>query len=397
MAWNNQGGPWGGGGKSPWGRGTGPSGGGGGNRPPDFEEMLRRGQDRMKSVLPGGVGSWRGLALVVAAIIAIWLATGFYVVNPGQVGVNMVFGAFWRQTEPGWYWNAPWPIGYVIKPDVAQRKRTEIGFNSVGGDADREVPEESLMLTGDENIVDVRVIVLWRIEDVRKYLFEIDQPETSVKNAAEAALREIVGQSKFQETTTEKRGEIEARAKELSQKILDTYNSGIRIEELSMQKVDAPQEVRDAFLDVQRAKADRVSSVNQAQAYVNKILQDAQGQAVQIVKQAEAYKAQKIALAQGDAQRFLSVYEQYKVNPSITERRLYLDTMSEVFGNMNKVLVDPSTSGSGVIPYLPLDQLVPKGTPRISSAPQQSVPPGQPTPVTPMPGTTASPDTGASQ
>jgi membrane protease subunit HflK len=396
MAWNNQGGPWGGG-KSPWGRGSGPSGGG--NRPPDFEEMLRRGQDRMKSYLPGGFGSGRGLAMLVVAIIAIWGATGLYVVNPGQVGVNMVFGEFSSQTEPGWHWNPPWPVGYVIKPDVAQRKRTEIGFNSVvGTDTDREVPEESLMLTGDENIVDVRVIVLWRIEDVGKYLFKIDQPETSVKNAAEAALREIVGQSKFQETTTEKRGQIEARAKELAQKILDTYESGVRIEELSMQKVDAPQEVRDAFLDVQRAKADRVSSVNQAQAYVNKILQDAQGQAVQIVKQAEAYKAQKVALAQGDAQRFLSVYEQFKLNPAITERRLYLDTMSEVFGTMNKVLIDPKASGAGgVVPYLPLEQLIPKGTPRPSNAPQQSVPPGQSTPVTPMPGSTASPDTGASQ
>ena len=396
MAWNNQGGPWGGG-KSPWGRGSGPSGGG--NRPPDFEEMLRRGQDRMKSVLPGGLGSGRGLAVLIVAIIAIWGATGLYVVNPGQVGVNMVFGEFASQTEPGWHWNPPWPVGYVIKPDVSQRKRTEIGFNSISGtDTDREVPEESLMLTGDENIVDVRVIVLWRIEDVGKYLFKIDQPETSVKNAAEAALREIVGQSRFQETTTEKRGEIEARAKELAQKILDSYESGVRIEELSMQKVDAPQEVRDAFLDVQRAKADRVSSVNQAQAYVNKILQDAQGQAVQIVKQAEAYKAQKVALAQGDAQRFLSVYEQYRLNPAITERRLYLDTMSEVFGNMNKVLVDPNASGSGgVVPYLPLEQLVPKGTPRQSNAPQQSVPPGQSTPVTPMPGSTVSPDTGVSQ
>src|SRR5690349_11428934 len=157
MAWNNQGGPWGGGGnKSPWGRGPNSGGSGGGNRPPDFEQMLRRGQDGMRGLLHGGIGSGRGRALVVIAAIAIWLASGFYVVTPGQVGVNLVFGKFWDQTDPGWHWNAPWPAGDVIKPDVARRNTTEIGYSTVGGtDADRDVPEESLMLTGDENIVDV--------------------------------------------------------------------------------------------------------------------------------------------------------------------------------------------------------------------------------------------------
>jgi len=394
MAWNNQGGPWGGG-KSPWGRGSGPSGGG--NRPPDFEEMLRRGQDRMKNVLPGGMGSGRGLAALIVIVVAIWAATGFYVVRPAEVGVNLVFGKYINQTDPGWHWNWPWPVGEVMKPDVARWNTTEIGYNTLGGD-DRDIPEESLMLTGDENIVDVRVRVLWRIADVQKYLFQIDDPEASVKNASEAAVREIVGQSKFQEITTENIGNILTSAEALTQKILDSYSSGIQIEEVTFQKNDAPQEVRDAFLDVQRAKADRVSSVNQAQAYFNKVIQDAQGQAVQIVRQAEAYKAQKVALAQGDAQRFLSIYAQYKVNPAITERRLYLDTMSEVFGNMKNVLIDPSASGAaaGVVPYLPLEQLVPKGNPRAANAPSQAVPPAQTTPVTPMPGTAASPDSGAS-
>ncbi|MES1151049.1 MAG: FtsH protease activity modulator HflK [Dongia sp.] len=399
MAWNNQGGPWGGGGnKSPWGRGPN-SGGGGGNRPPDFEQMLRRGQDRMRSMLPGGIGSGRGLALIVIALVAIWAATGFYVVNPGQVGVNLFFGRFLSQADPGWHWNWPWPTGDVIKPDVARRNTTEIGYSTIAGtEADRDVPEESLMLTGDENIVDVRVRVLWRITDVQKYLFQIDDPETSVKNAAEAAIREIVGQSKFQEITTEKIGDIANRSQELTQKILDSYNAGVTVDELSFQKVDAPQEVRDAFLDVQRAKADRVSSVNQAQGYANKIKQDAQGQAVQIVKQAEAYKAQKVALAQGDAQRFLSVYEQFKVNPTVTERRLYLDTMSDVFGRMNKVLVDPSLGGqggSGVVPYLPLDQLLQKPAPRVpDSAPAAAAPSNTQTQVTPAP---EAGGTGASQ
>jgi membrane protease subunit HflK len=402
MAWNNQGGPWGGGGnKSPWGRGPNSGGSGGGNRPPDFEQMLRRGQDRMRNLLPGGIGSGRGFALVVAAVVVVWAATGFYVVNPGQVGVNLVFGSYKGQTDPGWHWNWPWPVGDVQKPNVTQRYSTEIGYSTISGsDADRDVPEESLMLTGDENIVDVRARVLWRISDVEKYLFQIDDPETSVKNAAEAALREIVGQSKFQEITTDKIAETASRSQELTQKILDSYNSGITVDELTLQKADAPQEVRDAFLDVQRAKNDRVSSVNQAQGYANKIKQDAAGQAVQIVRQAEAYKAQKVALAQGDAQRFLSVYDQFKVNPSVTERRLYLETMSDVFGHMNKVLVDPGIGGagggSGVVPYLPLEQLLQNAPARLQNpAPANPAPSGSAnqTQVTPTPDTS----TGASQ
>jgi len=396
MAWNNQGGPWGGGGKSPWGRGPNPSGGGGGNRPPDFEQMLRRGQDRVRNLLPGGLGSIRGLALIVVAVIAVWAATGFYVVNPGQVGLNLVFGTYKGQTDPGWHWNWPWPAGAVNLLNVTQRNSTEIGYNA---DGDRDVPEESLMLTGDENIVDVRVRVLWRIGDVVKYQFQIDDPETSVKNAAEAAIREIVGQSKFQEITTDKIADIASRSQELTQKILDSYNAGISVDELTFQKVDAPQEVRDAFLDVQRAKADRVSSVNQAQGYANKIKQDAAGQAVQIVRQAEAYKAQKVALAQGDAQRFLSVYAQFKVNPAVTERRLYLDTMSDVFGRMNKVLIDPGIGGAGggqgVVPYLPLEQLLQKPAARtLDTPPPAPAPSNTPTQVSPAPETGG---TGASQ
>src|SRR6185369_2013104 len=171
MAWNNQGGPWGGGNRSPWGRGPNSSGGsGGGNRPPDFEQMLRRGQDRMRSMLPGGIGSGRGLALIVSALVVVWAATGFYVANPGQVGLNMVFGRYEGPTDPGWHWNWPWPVGDVTLLNVSQRYSTEIGYSA---DSDRDVLEESLMLTGDENIVDIRARVLWRISDVEKYQFQI--------------------------------------------------------------------------------------------------------------------------------------------------------------------------------------------------------------------------------
>ncbi|WP_374652545.1 FtsH protease activity modulator HflK [Dongia sp.] len=358
MAWNNQGGPWGGG-QSPWGRG------GGGNQPPDFEEMIKRGQDRMKSILPGGFGSGRALALIGAAAVVLWLVTGFYVVNPGQVGVNMLFGRFVSQTPPGLRWNWPVPIGDHYTPDVATRNRVEVGFRAeTASGSDRDVPEESLMLTGNENIIDVRAVVLWRINDVEQYLFGIGgDPKDNVKNAAEAALREIIGQSTFEYAITEGRGTIEVKARDLAQQMLDTYKLGdasagaITIEQLSLQKVDAPSEVIDAFRDVQKARADKEAAINDAQAYFNQVTEEAIGQSTQIVKQAEAYKAEKVAIAQGDAQRFVSVYDQYQKAPDITQRRLYLEAMSGILANMNKIIIDEG-AGNGAIPYLPLDQLI---------------------------------------
>jgi modulator of FtsH protease HflK len=376
MSWNNQGGggPWGGGGgnqgggNSPWSRGP----GGGGNQPPDFEEMLRRGQDRMKNLVPGGMGPGKIAALVGGAAIVLWLASGLYQVQPSQVGVPLIFGKFTGETtENGLHWNWPAPIGSVLTPNVFERNTVEIGFRGnlgSSGSGGGSIEEESLMLTGDENIVQVEANVQWHIEDVQKYLFEIRDPVESkeadepkndtVKNAVEAAIREIVGQNTFEYLVTTGRGMIGERAQTLAQEILDRYNSGIRIDTLALQQAAPPQEAIEAFVDVQRAKADRESTVNEAQAYVNKVTQEAQGQAIQIVKQAEAYRAEKIANAKGDTQRFLSVYEQFKKNPDVTSRRLYLETIEGIMEKMNKVLVDSGSGSGGPVPYLPLDQLL---------------------------------------
>ncbi len=367
MAWNNQGGPWGGGGQgggsggSPWSRGPGGA--------PDFVDMLRRGQDRLRKLIPGGLGPRRIVVLIVAAAIGLWLVSGLYTVQPGERGVPLIFGQFFGPpTEPGLHWNWPVPIGTVVTPNVETPNQVEIGFRgSQASSATREVDEESLMLTGDENIVQVEAVVLWRIADVEKYLFDLRDPaelanpgvikNESVKNVVEAAIREIIGQSSFEYTITEGRQDIGQKAQELSQRILESYNSGIRIEELSLQRVDAPADVIEAFRDVQKARADKVTTINEAQAYFNQITQDAEGQATQIIRQGEAYKAEKVANAQGDTQRFLSIYEQYKANPAVTARRLYLETLERIMAGMNKVLVD-SDGGTGAIPYLPLDQLL---------------------------------------
>ena len=394
MSWNNQGGggPWGGGGggnqgggNSPWSRGP----GGGGNQPPDFEEMLRRGQDRMKNLVPGGMGPGKIGGLIGGAAIVLWLASGLYQVQPSEVGVPLIFGRYTGETtENGLHWNWPAPVGSVLTPNVLERNTVEIGFRGKLGSSSSgggSVEEESLMLTGDENIVQVEANVQWHIEDVQKYLFEIRDPVESkaadepkndtVKNAVEAAIREIVGQNTFEYLVTTGRGTIGERALVLSQKILDGYNSGIRIDTLALQQAQPPQEVIEAFVDVQRAKADRESAVNEAQAYVNKVTQEAQGQAIQLVKQAEAYRAEKVANAKGDTQRFLSVYEEYKKNPDVTSRRLYLETIEGIMEKMNKVLVDSGSGAGGPVPYLPLDQLL-KQQPQKPTA----APPPQPAP-----------------
>ena len=366
MFWQSQGGgPWGSGprGGGPWGgNGSGPGPRRRGPQPPDFEEILRRGQDRFRRVLPGGFRTGGGIAIVAIAIVVMWLASGFYRVLPDEVGVVLRFGAYNRTTQPGLNYHLPSPIEKVLTPSVTRVNRTEIGYRNAEGTAarggTRQVPEEALMLTGDENIVDINFTVFWIIKDARAYLFNIRAPDATVKSAAESAMREVIGETPIAQALAEGRGKIETDTQHLLQGILDSYSAGIDVTQLQLLRVDPPAPVIDAFRDVQRALADREKLRNEAEAYRNDIIPRARGAAVGIKQEAEAFRQEIIARSQGDADRFTSVYRAFKAAQDVTLQRLYLETMEEILKNSNKVIIDKSAEGrGGVLPYLPLPAL----------------------------------------
>jgi len=395
MFWLSQGGgPWGSGprGGGPWGggnrgNGSGPSPRGRGPQPPDFEELLRRGQDRFRRVLPpGGFSSRRWIALGALVVVGAWVASGIYTVDPDEVGVVLRFGAYNRTTEPGLNYHLPAPIERVLKPSVTRVNRTEIGYRNaegaaIRGAATRQVPEEALMLTGDENIVDINFTVFWVIKDAKAYLFNIRAPEATVKSAAESAMREVIGETPIAQALAEGRGKIETDTHTLLQGILDTYRAGIVVTQLQLLRVDPPNPVIDAFRDVQRALADRERLRNEAEAYRNDIIPRARGDAVRIKQEAQAYRQEITARAQGDADRFTSVYRAFKAAQDVTIQRLYLETMEEVLKNSNKVIIDKSAQNqSGVLPFLPLPALT--GAGGTAGPPAQGSATGSPTPVT---------------
>lgn len=368
----NGGGPWGGGGNNngPWGGGS--NRGGGGGNPPDLEELLKRTQDRMKTVLPGGGGSGLGVigVLIVVAVVVIgWLATGFYVVDEGEVGVELVLGEVTDQTPPGLNYNWPFPVGEVYRPKVELQRETTVGVDETVSNAgvvrSRDVPEESLMLTGDENIIDVGFKVLWRIKNTREgisdYLFNIQDPASTVKAVAESAMREAVGGSNIDSILTENRVAVQNDVVTLMQTTLDSYRAGIEVAEVQMQRVDPPAQVIDAFRDVQAARADEERIRNEATAYANRIVPEARGEAARVEEAANAYKDQTIAEATGQSQRFTKIYEQYVKAPGVTRQRMYLETLEKVLGSNNKIIIDSDSSGSGVLPFLPLNDLNGRG------------------------------------
>lgn len=376
MPWNpNGGGGWNGGqGGGPWA----PRPGGGGSQPPDLEELIRKSQERVRQLFPGGGGSGPGagipnktvIGVVAGLAVAAWLLSGFYFVQPEEKGVELVFGELSAVTDSGLNYNWPWPVGSVLKPQVTRVNRIEVGFRSSGLTSQgsrvnaREVPEEALMLTGDENIVDINFVVFWRISDPAKFLFDIRDPAETVKAASESAIRELVGQTPIQEVTTEGRRQVEERGREIIQSLMDEYGAGIVIDEVQLQKADPPQEVIDAFRDVQRAMADRERAQNEAEAFANDIIPRARGEAERILQGGQAYQQEQVARAQGEAQRFLSVLEEYRKARDVTLQRLYIETMEDVLNGTNKVLIDQQ-NGQGVVPYLPLPELQRgTGTPR---------------------------------
>jgi membrane protease subunit HflK len=375
MPWQNQGGPWGGGGsggggggQGPWGRG--PSGGG--PRQPDIEDMVRRTQDRLKTVLPGG-GGWRGISLIAGIIVVIWLLTGFYRVEPGEEGVVLQFGEWINENSPkppGLHWHLPWPIQTAVTPNVQQVRQIDIGFRASGTDSggtQRDILEESLMLTRDQNIIDIEFTVLWRIGNAGKYLFNIRDPDVTIKAVAESAMREVMAQTDIQPALTEAKDEVANQAHTLMQKVLDEYQSGILITQVSLQDAQAPQEVIDAFEDVQRAQQDRDRATNEAEAYRNKVIPEARGFAARAVQEAEGYRERVVNEAEGEAQRFISIYNEYVNQPDVTKQRIYLETLTDILARTDKLLLDPELGGA--IPYLPLNELRPQGTPRSTPAP----------------------------
>ena len=341
------------GGRKPWGRGPpgGPS--------PNLEELLKRGQDKFKQAIPGGSGV-PGLfiflvAIVLAAIVAFYAFT--FRVNPDEIGIVLYLGKPDRQEPPGLHFRLPYPVEEVYLPKVTRQNIIDIGMRS-GEPAGRvrEVLPESLILTGDENIVDIHFVVFWRIRDAQKYLFNIQSPEVTVKDVAESAMRDVVGQSNIQPILTEARQKTEQAVQKLMQDVLDRYGAGISVDQVQLQKVDPPAQVIDAFRDVQAARADKERLQNEAGSYANRVIPEARGEAERILQAARAYREQTVAEATGQTARFLKVYEEYKKAPEVTRKRMYLETMERVLGGTDKIIID-SKGGEGVVPYLPLDQL----------------------------------------
>ena len=350
-------------GGSPW--GTPPGGGNGSGRgpvPPNIDEIIRNIQEKIKRFLPSGsTGGNKPLLFGLIIVAIIWALSGLYRVLPDEQGIVLRFGKFVSTTQPGLNYHFPYPIETVLTPKVTKVNRIDIGFRS-GSDTGfssagvADVPEESLMLTGDENIVNIDFSVFWVIKDAGKFLFKIQDPAATVKAAAETAMREVIAKSKLQSILTEGRSKIEIETQEIAQSLLDEYESGIEITQVQTQKADPPDQVIDAFRDVQAARADMERAKNEAQAYQNDVIPRARGEAAKILQQAEAYKKQVVAKAEGEASRFLAIYKEYSNAKRVTKERMYLETMEKVLAAVDKVIIEKNAS-TGVVPYLALPEI----------------------------------------
>jgi membrane protease subunit HflK len=386
-------GPWGSGGGSGGGnrggRGGGPSGGGpsgggpfGPNGPfPDIDSLIRQAQAFIRGILPGGRGvGFGGLTILIAVVVALWFASGFYRVQPDEQGIVLRFGAYKYWTPPGLHWHIPWPVEAVELPAVTRINRTEIGFRSSGtvrvdsgvDTSGQDILAESLMLTGDENIIDIDVAVFWRIRanEASKFLFNARRPDDLVRGVAESSMREVIGRTPIQPALTQLRGQIENDVMKQTQEILDRYNVGIEITQVQLQKVDPPAAVVESFRDVQRASTDAERMRNEAESYHNDIVPRARGEAARIVAEAQGIKLATIADATGQTQRFDVVLAAYQQAKDITLRRMYLDAMQSVLTHARALIVDDKLKG--LVPFLPLN---------VPSADAAAAPPKPPGPT----------------
>ena len=356
------------GGGSPWGSPPGGGGNGsrrGGQRPPNIDEVIEKVQKLINKFIPGGKsGGSKPVIFGLILLIVIWAFSGLYRVLPDEQGVVLRFGKFVSTTQPGLNYHIPYPIETVLTPKVTKVNRIVVGFRAAS-DSGRtsgvgDVPEESLMLTGDENIVNIDFSVFWVIKDAGNFLFRIQSPIETVKAASETAMREVIAKSQLQPILTKGRSTIEIEVQEIIQSILDEYESGIQITQVQTQKADPPDQVIDAFRDVQAARADMERSKNEAEAYANDVIPRARGDAAKILQEAEAYKKQVVAAAEGEASRFVAIYSEYAKAKQVTQERMYLETMEKVLADIDKVIID--RKAGGVVPYLPLPELSKKGS-----------------------------------
>lgn len=352
MPWNSQGG----------GNKQGPWKGGGRSKPPNLEEFLRKCQETIRKIMPKGFSNFTAIFSLLVFFAGIWLATGFYRVNEGEQAVVLRFGKWVGTALPGLRYHLPFPIEDVIKKRVSIVNRIDSGSGEsavqVAVQGLRGNEDQPLMLTGDENIVDINFTVLWFIKDLGQFIFKAKTPEETVKIAAESVVREIIAQTPFDKIITSGRGEINERAQEKLQKLVDDYRLGIQIQEVRLQNVDPPASVIDAFRDVQRARTDQDRLENEAESYKNSIVPVAEGEAVKITQAAEAYKAAKVAQSEGDAARFISTLTEYRFAPDVTRKRMYIETMQGVLKSSNKVYFDRGTKNTqGILPHMALPAL----------------------------------------
>lgn len=332
------------------------------NNPGDMEDLARKFQDGLKNMFGGSSktpDAKKPISLFIIGAIAVWALSGFYRVDADEQGVVLRFGKYTNMTQPGLNYHLPFPIESVVTPKVSRVNRIDVGFRSSGEGsraAIADIKEESAMLTGDENIVDINYSVFWVIKDASKYLFNVQDPIGTIKVVAETAMREVIARKKIQVILTQGRAEIENEVQKIMQQILDTYGSGIDITQVQAQKSDPPTQVIDSFRDVQAAKADKERAQNEAEAYANDVIPRARGEAAKITQEAEGYKREVVAQAEGEASRFIAIYNEYAKAKTVTQERMYLETMEKVLSGVNKIIIDKQ-SGSGVVPYLSLPEL----------------------------------------